>query len=63
MLLTNGCSDEEIWENEQETVVLRNAALRDYQADSDRAVQVQPQKIYMKLIKCKLMGTNLCLCR
>ncbi|KAI8125712.1 Integrin beta-nu [Lucilia cuprina] len=50
-LLEHGCHNDHIYENEPEFHTLTNDGLKDYELSNNRAVQVQPQRIYLKLVK------------
>ncbi|XP_075153165.1 integrin betanu subunit [Haematobia irritans] len=50
-LLEHGCRAEYIYENEPEFHTLADSPLKDYDLSNNRTVQVQPQRVYLKLVK------------
>ncbi|XP_017094933.3 integrin beta-nu isoform X1 [Drosophila bipectinata] len=50
-LLNSNCSETEIYENQPVVDVLQDKPLKDYEANDDQAVQVTPQRAYLKLVK------------
>lgn len=50
-LLNYNCSESEIYENQPVVDVLQDKPLKDYEAGDDQAVQVTPQRAYLKLVK------------
>ncbi|XP_055851878.1 integrin beta-nu isoform X2 [Episyrphus balteatus] len=50
-LVNNNCSPDNIWVNKQGIDIISADELRDFQSDSNRATQVKPQKIHIKLVK------------
>jgi len=49
-LLNYNCSETDIYENQPVLDVLQDKPLKDYET-SDQAVQVTPQRAYLKLVK------------
>ncbi|XP_030383061.1 integrin beta-nu [Scaptodrosophila lebanonensis] len=45
------CNETQIYENEPAMDVLQQAPLKDYVPGDDQAVQVSPQRVYLKLVK------------
>ncbi|XP_001357510.4 integrin beta-nu [Drosophila pseudoobscura] len=50
-LLKFNCSENEIYENQPVVDLLQERPLKDYQTSDDQAVQVTPQRAYLKLVK------------
>ncbi|EDW77875.2 uncharacterized protein Dwil_GK24312 [Drosophila willistoni] len=50
-LLSFNCSEEEIYENQPVLDLLQQKPLKDYETLDDLAVQVTPQRVYLKLVK------------
>ncbi|KAH8246535.1 hypothetical protein KR038_011727 [Drosophila bunnanda] len=50
-LLANNCSEIEIYRNQPALDVLQEKPLKDYETNDDQAVQVTPQRAYLKLVK------------
>lgn len=50
-LLQYNCSEGEIYENQPALDVLLDKPLKDYETRDDQAVQVTPQRAYLKLVK------------
>lgn len=55
-LLSNNCSEEHIYENQPQLELLLQNPLKDYETRDEQAVQVQPQRVFLKLVK------GLCVC-
>ncbi|KAH8412694.1 hypothetical protein KR009_004851 [Drosophila setifemur] len=50
-LLAYNCSEGEIYENQPVKDILQEKPLKDYETVNDQAVQVSPQRAYLKLVK------------
>lgn len=50
-LEVNNCSPENIWVNKQEVRIMDAEELQDFQNDTNRSIQVKPQKIAIRLVK------------
>ncbi|XP_037927484.1 integrin beta-nu [Teleopsis dalmanni] len=59
LLLAHGCGVDNIYENEPEMHTLKDAALKDYEDNDERAIQVQPQRIFLKLVKSNTQRVKL----
>ncbi|XP_055921166.1 integrin beta-nu [Eupeodes corollae] len=58
-LIQNNCSLENIWENKQEIDVISDEELQDFQNETNRAIQMKPQKIRLKLVKSQTQQLKL----
>ncbi|KAL9924309.1 integrin betanu subunit isoform 2-T2 [Glossina fuscipes fuscipes] len=50
-LLEFGCHPDHIYENEPKLHILANSDVHDYVSANSQAIQVQPQRVYLKLVK------------
>lgn len=59
-LLSNNCSEEHIYENQPQLELLQQRPLKDYEARDEQAVQVRPQRVFLKLVKGVLVRVCVC---
>lgn len=52
-LLEFGCHPDHIYENEPKLHILEDSDVHDYVSTNSQAIQVQPQRVYLKLVNCK----------
>lgn len=50
-LLSFNCSEAHIYENQPQLELLQQRPLKDYETRDEQAVQVQPQRVFLKLVK------------
>ncbi|KAH8419247.1 hypothetical protein KR222_000066 [Zaprionus bogoriensis] len=50
-LLSFNCSEANIYENQPQLALLQQRPLKDYETRDEQAVQVQPQRVFLKLVK------------
>lgn len=54
-LLSFNCSETHIYENQPQLELLQQRPLKDYETRDEQAVQVQPQRVFLKLVKGNLI--------
>lgn len=54
-LLSFNCSEAHIYENQPQLELLQQRPLKDYETRDEQAVQVQPQRVFLKLVKGNLI--------
>lgn len=59
-LLSNNCSEEHIYENQPQLELLQQRPLKDYEPRDEQAVQVRPQRVFLKLVKG--VWVSVCVC-
>lgn len=50
-LLSLNCSEANIYENQPQLELLQQRPLKDYETRDEQAVQVTPQRVFLKLVK------------
>lgn len=50
-LLSLNCSEANIYENQPQLELLQQRPLKDYETRDEQAVQVKPQRVFLKLVK------------